>query len=187
MLDKPNKTALVIIDVQQGIFNKKTKVYREYELLNNLNALIDGFHSNSVAVFFIRHTNKSSLIKDSDDWQIHSDLHFQENDIFINKVHSSAFQENILKNYLTELGIKHIVIAGLVTNGCVKAACLDARKIGYEVTLASNGHSSFHKNAENLINECNSKLSDEGIKVQPIQDILRGLVIFMQRLKEVTE
>jgi len=145
--------ALLIIDVQKGLFNKKTKVYREKELMENINSLIDLFHHRGLPVYFIRHTNKNMLVENSDDWQIHPDLHIQEDDVVINKEQSSAFKENTLKNELNKSGIKSIVVTGLVTHGCVKAACQDAKKLGYEVTLAADGHSSFNQNAKSLITE----------------------------------
>lgn len=170
-------TALVVVDVQKGLFNKKTRVFREDELIKNINSLIDVFHENGMKVFFIRHTNKNLLAENTDDWQIHPKLHLQDYDTQLNKEHSSVFKEKILKNELDRLGIKYIVVAGLVTHGCVKAACQDAKKLGYEVTLAADGHSSFNENAESLIAEWNEKLAAEGINV------LDSFKIIADRLK----
>ena len=39
------------------------------------------------------------------------------------------------------MGVKKLIITGLLTHGCVKGACLDAKKLGYEVVLVEDGHS----------------------------------------------
>lgn len=36
--------------------------------------------------YFIRHTNKNTLAENSDDWQIHPDLHIQECDVVMQRV-----------------------------------------------------------------------------------------------------
>lgn len=141
-------------------------------MIDNINSLIDTFHNNAMQVYFVRHTNKNTLIENSDDWQIHPKMHLQDDDVLLNKEHSSVFKENLLQNKLNKAGIKHIVIAGLVTHGCVQAACQDTKKLGYDVTLAADGHSSYNQNAESLIVEWNEKLATEGINVIKTCDII---------------
>lgn len=162
--------ALVVIDMQKGLFKKA--IFKEMELLDNINKLIDYFHDKNMKIYFIRHTNKNILMENSDDWQLHSDLHLQDSDVFINKEHSSAFKGNTLKDELNKTGIENIVIVGLVTHGCVKAACQDANKLGYGVTLIEDAHSSFNKDAESYIVEWNKKLEQEGINVIKTNEFL---------------
>ncbi len=84
------QTALFVIDVQVGLFQKSTKVYKEAAFLKNVNALIDHFHSAGLPVFFIRHANDGFLIKGSPQWQIHPDIRSQETDWFMEKTVGSA-------------------------------------------------------------------------------------------------
>ena len=114
MIDKKS-TALLIIDMQKGVFNKKTSIYKETALIENINLLTDAFHNNDMVVYFIRHTNKSMLTENLDDWQLHPGLHITESDILLNKENSSAFKEKTLHNSLQKHGIKQVVVAGLVT------------------------------------------------------------------------
>jgi nicotinamidase/pyrazinamidase len=44
-----------------------------------------------------------------------------------------------LDDYLRQRGITQLVMLGLATDYCVKATALDARALGYEVTLAVDG------------------------------------------------
>ncbi len=164
--------ALIVVDVQQGLFNKKTKVYKEVELIENINSIIEKFRKEKHPIIFIRHTNKSMLIEGSDNWQIHYGVKCLDSDTKINKSKSNVFNEKTLPKLLKEKNVTEIVVVGLVTHGCVKAACLSAKKIGLGVTLIGDAHSSFNINAKELINEWNDKLTTEGIKVISTKDLI---------------
>jgi nicotinamidase-related amidase len=53
-----------------------------------------------------------------------------------------------------------VAITGLVTHGCVKASCIGADELGYRVILVKDGHSSFSKEAADLIEKWNRKLGE---------------------------
>ena len=163
--------ALLVIDVQEGLFNKKNKVFNEDLLLQNINNLIEKSRENGIPIIFIRHTNKSFLLENSVDWQLHPSLRVKSDDLCLNKEHSSIFKEKSIKKELANLGIKTLIITGLVTNGCIKAACLDGLSFGYQVILARDGHSTFTGNPQELIEEWNEKLSQEGVHVILTKDI----------------
>jgi len=150
--------ALVVVDVQAGLFNKVMKVYEPEQLFSNINSLIQYFHQSNNPVIFIRHTNQSILIKDSKDWQVHPQLINTDKDFYIDKYKSPVFDEDTLINLLKEIKIRDIVIVGLVSHGCVKAACLGGIEQGLHVTLISDGHSNFNKRPKAIIEETNLEM-----------------------------
>ncbi len=166
-----NDTALLIIDVQSELFQKSTPIYQAQELLANLQALVGYAHNNAIPVFYVQHSSKAFLIQGSPGWQLHALLKPEEGDKHIFKTHPSAFEETELKAELDALGIQKLVIAGLVTHGCVKATSLDALKKGYQVTLVSDAHSSYSKDAAKLIVEWNEKLSKAGATLMTTKEI----------------
>jgi nicotinamidase-related amidase len=166
-----NHNALLIIDVQKGLFRKSTSIYKADELLENINLLIDSAHETKVPVFFIQHADGRALVKGSEDWQLHSELHCSRADNLIHKQHGNAFEETNLDQLLKSKTITNLVIAGLVTHGCVRATCLGALNLGYTVSLVSDGHSSYSNQAKILIEEWNQKLSEKNIKVIAASDI----------------
>ena len=163
-------TALLIIDVQDGLFHKSHPIYRSKELLANLNALIERARLAGTAVIFIQHANKQ-LVPGTPAWQIHADLARSPGDLLIQKEHASALLKTALPAELEARGIRTLVVSGLVTHGCVKATCEDALSHGYRVILAADGHSSYSKDGASLVDEWNAKLADMGAAVLPAADI----------------
>jgi len=165
------KAALVVVDVQKGFFKKKNWVYKEEILLENINYLIEKSRERDIPIIFIRHTNEGQLVENTDGWQVNPLLKASEGDIFFNKKHSGMFEEKYIVEGLDKLEVNTLIITGLVTHGCVKAACLGAKAAGYQVILAADAHSSFNKEAGKLIEEWNEKLKEQGIRVIPTRDI----------------
>ena len=167
----PTDTALLIIDVQRGLFDHPTAIYKAKELLENLNTLIDKAHQAGVPVIYIQHDNQKLLLKDSRGWQLHPELRPQPGDLHVYKQHGDAFEETPLVNELEERQIRRVIACGLVTHGCVRATCLGALQRGFQVTLVSDAHSNYHKKGGELIGEWNQKLSEAGVRVLPTAEV----------------
>jgi nicotinamidase-related amidase len=161
----PTDTVLLIIDVQAGLFQHPTPIYKAQELLEKLNLLIENAHQAGAPVVFIQHNNQNHLLKDSPAWQLHPALRPEPHDLHIDKQHGDAFEDTPLGAELEAREIRRVVACGLVTHGCVRATCLGALQRGYGVTLASDAHSNYHKKAGELIEEWNQKLSEAGVRL----------------------
>lgn len=170
--DQAQRTALLVIDVQQGLFHKSTPIYKAKTLLANIETLAARGHAAGALVIYVQHASDKVLPYGSSDWQLHPGLHPEPGDLLIGKQHGDAFEETTLQAELDARGIRQIVATGLVTHGCVKATCLGARARGYGVVLAADGHSSYSKDAARLIEEWHAKLSMAGVLVQPTQEIV---------------
>jgi nicotinamidase-related amidase len=152
-----NHVALLVIDVQQGLFGKSTPIYRAEELLRNINTLVERAHRAQVPVFYVQHSDHKTLVNGSQDWQLHPHLHPVDGDGIIHKRHGNAFEDTNLDEALKSRNIGKLVITGLVTHGCVRATCIGAKKLGYQVVLVSDGHSSYSKQAAQFIEDWNQK------------------------------
>lgn len=171
------EAVLLVIDVQKGLFNRPIPIYHAEMLLENINRLIEYARINDIPVCFVQHANKSMLVEETDDWQLHPGLHLAEPVWRITKRHGSAFQDTSLEGELQKRNIRTVLVTGLVTHGCVKSTCEDARKRGFEVVLVSDGHSNYHRQAPEVIAEWNQKLSDDGtVKLLPTGEVIsKGL------------
>ncbi len=165
-------TALVVIDVQYGLFIRETPIYKEHELLGNINDLIDHARSADIPVLFIQHCSQR-LIEDSAEWQLHPRLKADDNTTFIVKRHPNAFKHTDLKKELDRRKISQLVIVGIWTHNCVQATCRGAKKLGYKVILVRDGHSrdGGDKIAKKSIDSWNRRLNSEGVSLKFTDEI----------------
>jgi nicotinamidase-related amidase len=172
-MNLPSQTALLVVDLQRGLFERETEIFKGQELLLNVNKLITRARKRGVPVVYIQHSNKGLLKEDSDGWQLHPDLYPPKNEMQLRKQHGSAFQSTDLASSLNDLKITTVVVCGLTTHGCIKATCIDAHNNGFHVVLASDAHSSFSKDAESLIVKWNEKLSSGIVELKKCAAIFK--------------
>ena len=159
--------ALLVIDVQQGLFEKSTKIYQADQMLKNINALITAARVAGSPVIFIQHSNDSSLAYGSHEWQLHPAIQPQAGETLIHKRAGNAFENTDLHPVLQSLGVQTVVVTGLVTHGCVRATAIGALELGYRVILVTDAHSSFSKDAPKLIEKWNHDLGEMGAELLP--------------------
>jgi nicotinamidase-related amidase len=163
--------ALLVIDVQKGLFKKTTPVYKAKQILANINTLINKARQENVPVIFIQHSNNKTLEKGSDVWQLHPEIQPLTHEVIIHKLHGNAFEGTNLREELEKRNVSALITTGLVTHGCVKATCLGALDEGYKVVLVSDGHSSYSKDAAQLIEKWNRAISEKGAELIETQKV----------------
>jgi nicotinamidase-related amidase len=165
------RSALLVIDVQKGLFAKSTPIYAADKLLDNILALVKRARAAGVPVIYVQHCGKTMLMRGSDDWQLHPRLKPSKKDLVLCKTHASAFADTPLQDELRARRISRLFVTGLVTHGCVQATCRDAKSRGYEVVLVKDGHSNYHRHANLVIVEWNAKLSQDTVALQPAKAV----------------
>jgi nicotinamidase-related amidase len=165
------KSALLVIDVQSGLFTKSTPIYRADALLDNVAALVERAHQAGALVVYVQHSSDKVLPYGSAEWQLHPRLHLQEGDLLVHKLHGNAFEDTALEGELRARDIRRLVLTGLVTHGCVKATCQGALELGHAVVLVGDAHSSYSKDAPRLVEEWNQKLSEQGAEVSRAAEV----------------
>lgn len=156
-----SKTALLIIDAQNEMFDPSNPVYQSEKLLENLRSLIKKARSAKVPVIYVQH-NDAGLIKGTDFWQIHSSLTPDEGDSVVQKWSADSFQETELLETLKNKGIQQLVIGGNQTEHCIAATTRSASDLGFDVILAKDAHGTWDSDdmsAEQIINQQNGLLS----------------------------
>jgi nicotinamidase-related amidase/GNAT superfamily N-acetyltransferase len=164
-------TALLVIDVQQGLFQKSTPIYQADRLIANIQLLLRHAHQAEAPVFFIQHSTDKVLVRHTPGWHFHHRVQPLGDDQVIEKHAGSCFDGTGLQAELDALGVRRIVVCGLVTHGCVKAACQDGHALGYEVVLAQDAHSNYSKDAPSIIEKWNAALSQGFVTLQPAAEV----------------
>lgn len=139
---KKSSTALLIIDVQNGVLGKPNETYRAESLLNNLEDLIKRARKATTPIIYIQH-NENEMKPTPTEWQIHPRLTPQKGDLIIQKRHPDSFQDTLLEEKLRELGAGKLVIGGLQTEWCIDSTVRRAYSLGFDVTVVEDGHSTM--------------------------------------------
>ncbi|MFX0211591.1 MAG: isochorismatase family protein, partial [Candidatus Hodarchaeota archaeon] len=173
---KWENTALIVVDVQIGLFQRKTPIYNEQQLLENINSLEKIAHSNNIPVIYIQHANKSTLVEGSEKWQLHSQLQKNASDLLIHKRYPNTFKETNFREELEARNITQLIIVGTLTDNCVGATCKGGKELGYEVILVTDAHSTYSEPAPEIIKKWHKNLRNQKV-------ILKSTIEMIEYLK----
>lgn len=134
------QTALLLIDVQNGLFDEAYD--EEAEILYVLVDLLKQARDQQVPILYIQHGGGPGhpLEPRTPGWQIHPLVTPHSEDIIVHKSASDAFYESSLQDIIQALGVTRLVITGAQTEYCVDATCRRAASLNYDVCLVANGH-----------------------------------------------
>lgn len=93
-------------------------------------------------IAFMPSTDVEPLPRDKRDDEFLPEVAPVGDEIIFNKTSSSVFNSTGIDKVLHRMGIKHLIMTGIVTDGCVELSARDAADRGYAVTLVSDGCSS---------------------------------------------
>src|SRR5512137_486123 len=132
----PGDTALLIIDVQLGMFAENDQVYNSGALLTTLGDLITRARVAGVPVIYIQHSGGENhpLHPSAPGWPIHPAITPADDELIVHKRHPDSFQETNLQHELEKRGIKRLIVAGIQTEYCVDTTCRRAYSLGYDMT-----------------------------------------------------
>jgi nicotinamidase-related amidase len=173
------KTALVIIDVQVGLFDEAYEEDRE--VLDHIQDLIARAHRAGSPVVYVQHNGWSGhpLEPGAPGFPIHPSIAPTEGDLIVQKRASDAFHDTTLQRELDARGVTQVVIVGAQTEFCVDTTCRRAASLGYTVTLVADGHTTGDRGTmttAQIVAYHNTILSqlvtpNEPIRVQPAAQI----------------
>ncbi|MEO0288912.1 MAG: cysteine hydrolase [candidate division WOR-3 bacterium] len=137
------KSLLLIIDVQNYFFEKRSKAYipGAENLMKKLNAVIKIFEENKNPIIFLqfvpskRKTNFNrwwNHLPYGKDLDLYKGIYFPKNYYIFKKNSYSAFQKKSFKKLLKLLKIKKIYFAGVMTELCVESNVRESFENGYE-------------------------------------------------------
>ncbi|WP_026679259.1 cysteine hydrolase family protein [Fictibacillus gelatini] len=133
------KTALLIVDVQNAMFDEANPIYDGTQLLKNLEDVIQRARAANIPVFFVQH-NDEEFKTGTPAWEIHPAIAPIKGDVVIQKRTPDSFHGTELYEKLQAERIKHLVIAGNQTEYCIDTTCRRAFSLGFHVTLVKDAH-----------------------------------------------
>jgi nicotinamidase-related amidase len=132
-------SALLVIDVQMGLFTPPTLVYKGSQLLERIKAVLMQARRTQVPVVFIQ--DKDVAPVGSEGWEIHPQLEVFASDARVDKSHADAFYQTPLFKMLETWGTNRLVVVGCTTDACIAATCRSGVALGFDVVLVEDAHS----------------------------------------------
>ncbi len=185
------KTALLVIDVQQGILAIPDLVRRKQidqalnEMVARVAGLIERSRAADVPVIYVQHDGSRGhrLEPETPGWRFRPEIAPRTGELVIHKRACDAFFETSLQSELATMGAHKLVVCGCMTQYCVDTTVRRAVSFGYDVTLVADGHMTADTPTlrfEQIIAHHNALLDgfDAGeheIQVRPSSEIL-GMV-----------
>ncbi|WP_413795478.1 MULTISPECIES: cysteine hydrolase family protein [unclassified Pseudomonas] len=134
--------ALLILDMQVGLFHGPDKPWAGEVLLDTLNALLTKARNAAAPIFLARHVGPpgSPIEPGSPLTQLLPELRLAGNEVIFEKSRPNAFAMTGLVEQLRACGAEGVVIAGMKTQYCVDSTCRAARDLGFDAVLIADGH-----------------------------------------------
>ncbi len=135
-LENRPRTALLVIDVQQGVVGG---AYDRDRVVANVVALVDRARTADVDVVWVQH-HSDDLPQGSQGWQYVPELVRHEAEPLVHKTYADSFEDTDLEAVLAARGIGRVVVAGAQTDECIRSTLHGAIVRGYDATLVSDAH-----------------------------------------------
>jgi nicotinamidase-related amidase len=147
----PEKTALVLIDLQNAVVGMNTAPYTAAQVVANSKKLAEAFRAVGAAVVYVRvdindflrlpvdqpHTMGDNPIPAVAS-EIAPSADFQPGDILLTKHHWGAFAGTDLEQQLQARGVDTVVLTGISTNAGVESTARQGTGLGFAFVLVED-------------------------------------------------
>jgi nicotinamidase-related amidase len=160
----PQKTALLVIDVQNEYFDGKWPIPDGTTALEQIERAIDAGQQANAMVVYVQHAvlkpERGVFIPGSHGFELHPRLHPRANDSRIIKNYPGSFTKTNLEDTLRQRGIDTVVISGYMTHMCCDTTAREgfqrdfrvlflndatATRDGQHATLGTISHRDLHR------------------------------------------
>ena len=135
LADRPN-TALLIVDVQTKVV---ANAHDRDAVIGRIGKLVEDARAAETPVIWVRHENEQ-LVAGTDDWQIAPELKPLPGEPIVAKRWGDTFEDTNLEALLAERKVGRLVVAGAMTDQCIRSTLHGAFARGYDTLLVKDAH-----------------------------------------------
>lgn len=140
------KSALIVIDVQQGLFSPSPPPFEAAEVIQRINGLASSARDIGSPVVFVQHERDGTPLQyRSAGWNLDEGLVAKPDDLYVRKTTPDSFLRTNLQTILESRSITCVVIAGYASEFCIDTTCRRDAALGYEVVLVADAHATHDK------------------------------------------
>lgn len=137
------RTAVVVIDVQTGLFCTEPPPFESEAVISRINEITANARKAGAPVFFTQHDGEPNgdwLVPFTEGWALHSKLAVEPGERVIRKTTGDAFYRTTLESELRSLGITTLVLLGFATEFCIDSTLRNAVSKDFEVIIVADAH-----------------------------------------------
>jgi len=176
-------TALLVIDMQAGLFRGTPARHDADGVVARINALAGAVRAKGWPLVFVQHEDDGGLAWASPEWQLLPALDVRPGDARVRKTACDSFYRSDLDGILRERGVHRLFVVGCATDFCVDTTIRAAASRDYEVIVVADGHTTkdrAHATAETIIAHHNWMWSNlilpgNPVRVLPAAELLEEL------------
>jgi nicotinamidase-related amidase len=142
-LDNRPNTALLVIDVQNGVV---AEAHDRDNVVANVRALVHKARGAGVDVVWVQHTS-DDLARGSEPWRYVPELDPRDSEPLVHKTYADSFEETDLESVLAGRGVGRLFVAGAQTDECIRSTLHGAIVRGYDATLVADAHTTEDSSA----------------------------------------
>ena len=182
----PLATAVLIVDVQVGVFETDPAPLDKEGVLARINQVTGSARAVPASVIFLQHDGDPKeqwLVPFTDAWRLHPALHVGRDDCVIRKTACDGFYRTELADYLRSNAVKTLVIAGYATDFCVDTTIRSAASREFNVIVVSDAHTTKDRpvlTAEQIRAHhqwmWSNLICPKGVSLMPAAEVARSLM-----------
>jgi len=137
------KPAVVVIDVQVGVFETEPGPLNKKDVLARINQVTTAARVAGAPIVFLQHDGSPEeqwLTPFTDDWMLHPLLSVSSADRVFRKKTCDGFYETELESYLRGKGVETIIVMGYATDFCVDTTIRCAASRRFSVIAVTDAH-----------------------------------------------
>jgi len=165
------RTAVVVIDVQNAIIsdlggNRNAQAQQALDqVVRRIASLLERARAQGVPAIYIQHDGGPGhrLERGTAGWEIRAEIAPRPGERVVDKRACDSFFETTLDADLRAMGITRLIVTGCRTEYCVDTTVRRAVSLGYDVVLASDGHTTANEGGlsfEQIIAHHNTVFAD---------------------------
>ncbi|WP_230251181.1 cysteine hydrolase family protein [Rhodopirellula halodulae] len=133
---------MLVVDVQMEYFDGALPIRHPVGHLESILEVMDRAQEAKVPTVVIRHhqpdPDSPVFRKDSDMWQLHSEVESRPRDVLIDKTLPGSFTNTDLDKFLKDNEVDTVTIAGYMTQVCCDTTARQAMHRGYQVEFLND-------------------------------------------------
>jgi nicotinamidase-related amidase len=135
--------ALLIVDVQVGLFRTTPPPFEGKEVIGRINSVAAKARAARVPVIFVQNDGPPDgdwLVPHTEGWQLHPDLDRRPEELVIRKSTGDAFYRTDLERTLRAAGVQSLVLMGYASEFCIDATLRNGASKDFEIYVIGDAH-----------------------------------------------